>query len=304
MWRRPVPTRAASESIGSAAIYRVAFAAVGVAVGALAVLDLLGNGPARSVAAGAVLGLSVLGWLPLGRVWLGRGVAAWALAVDIGVAGLAFIVWWTLTTDLGPLAVAGAVVLWPLAAMAYAIGLAYIWDFVDTRTRTVPAATRGPLGPFRSFLGTATGSPRRLGGIAFAVAATVTVIGLVTVVLSPGTSEHAASGQGSAPDLRPTDSAPSTDRPEPSGTPVPTDRPSSTSSSPPPSETTGRSTPEAGEPTSVPDEPSDESADDEPPDDGPTQRPAPNDKPPGKPDHPPGKPESPGNPDDRPKDKD
>jgi cellulose synthase/poly-beta-1,6-N-acetylglucosamine synthase-like glycosyltransferase len=112
-------------------------AAVGVALTALAAGALLQVGPVGSGVAAVVMGASVLAWTPLAGPWAVRGLVAWALTLVAGTAYLLYVLAWTFTSDLSPLALVSSLLLWVLEVFVFAIGVAYVWEFVDVVGRRV-----------------------------------------------------------------------------------------------------------------------------------------------------------------------
>jgi hypothetical protein len=118
-----------------ARVGRVVAAAVLVALGALGVAALLGAGPVRATVVSAMLGGSVLAWWPLARAWAARGIVAWALTVDTGVAFSAYVVHWMLTTTLTPAGAASGALLWLVELFVFVLALGYVWELVDVLAR-------------------------------------------------------------------------------------------------------------------------------------------------------------------------
>ena len=114
---------------------RVVAAAVLVALGALGVAALLGAGPVRATVVSVLLGGSVLAWWPLARAWAARGIVAWALTVDTGVAFSAYVVHWMLTTTLTPAGAAAGALLWLVELFVFVLALGYVWELVDVLAR-------------------------------------------------------------------------------------------------------------------------------------------------------------------------
>jgi Glycosyltransferase like family 2 len=77
------------------------------------------------------IGASLL-WLPLTRRWNARAHMAWASSVFLFVAYLAFILQWTLTSELGPLGTAGGILLWTFELIAAIMAGAYLWELCDS----------------------------------------------------------------------------------------------------------------------------------------------------------------------------
>jgi cellulose synthase/poly-beta-1,6-N-acetylglucosamine synthase-like glycosyltransferase len=114
---------------------RAASAALVVALSALGVAALLGSTPTAATAVAAVLGGSVLAWLPVARHWAARGMVAWAISLDAGVLYLAYVAHWTATADLGLAGTIGSAVLLLLEAFVLLIGAGYLWELVDVLAR-------------------------------------------------------------------------------------------------------------------------------------------------------------------------
>jgi cellulose synthase/poly-beta-1,6-N-acetylglucosamine synthase-like glycosyltransferase len=104
-------------------------AAVGAIVAAtLTLLDL----PRTNVIAGTVgFAFASFVWLPATRRWNARAHLCWASSVFLFVAYLVFILDWTLRSGLGPLSMAGGVLLWVLEVFAALLACAYLWELCD-----------------------------------------------------------------------------------------------------------------------------------------------------------------------------
>jgi hypothetical protein len=179
--RRDRPPAHTGVSSSSAAIIGVAFAAVAAAAGAFVVSLGLRLGTVGSLIGAIAVGLSVLVWWHRGRVWIGRAVVAWALAVDATVVGLACAVAWLVTSDLpAPWVVAG-LALCLVEAVVLIAGLRHVQVFLDDYARRVRPAASASTRP-------------RLGVPLLVVAATATALALFGLpVVAPADSGSAAS---------------------------------------------------------------------------------------------------------------
>jgi cellulose synthase/poly-beta-1,6-N-acetylglucosamine synthase-like glycosyltransferase len=70
-------------------------------------------------------------WLPFTRRWNARAHLCWAWSTLLFVAYLAFMLDWTIRSALGPVATAGALMLWVLELFAALLGCAYLWELCD-----------------------------------------------------------------------------------------------------------------------------------------------------------------------------
>lgn len=84
-----------------------------------------------TLAAAAVLWLACLPWLPRTGRWTAPAHAGWALTVAAGLAYVTAMAHWTVTSDVGGLALAGAWVLWLLEVAAFVMLLSYGWEVFD-----------------------------------------------------------------------------------------------------------------------------------------------------------------------------
>ena len=89
-----------------------------------------------NVIAGTV-GLIVVSavWLPATRHWGARAHLAWAATFYLFAAYLAYMLWWTFVSQLGPFGTVGALVLWAMEAFAAFLGVAYLWELCDALGR-------------------------------------------------------------------------------------------------------------------------------------------------------------------------
>jgi hypothetical protein len=131
--RRAAPRRIATRSRFVRG--RLTMAAAGIGLGSVGVGLLLGRTIVDSVLAALIIAAAVLMWLPLGRIWAGRGVLAWAVPVVAGSAFLTFGAVWTATAELAPLGLLAGVVLWLLEAIVIGVGLVNLWELIDVRAR-------------------------------------------------------------------------------------------------------------------------------------------------------------------------
>ncbi len=102
---------------------------------ALAVGALLDASPARATVVAVVLGVSPLLWSSVARAWDVRGLLAWALTVDAGLAYLAYVFTWTAGADLGIGGTLASLLLLVLEIFVYLIGIGYMWELVDVLAR-------------------------------------------------------------------------------------------------------------------------------------------------------------------------
>ena len=64
---------------------------------------------------------------------LGRSAhVAWACGVYLFVAYLAYLLWWTFASHLGPVSTVGGVLLWVLEAFTSFLACAYLWELCDS----------------------------------------------------------------------------------------------------------------------------------------------------------------------------
>ena len=97
------------------------------AVGAVA----LGAVVAYAALGAAVVVAGCLAWTTVTRPWGAAGRVAWGCAVEAGALYLAYMLWWTFRSHLGPAGTIGGLALWSLEAAAYLLGLAYFWEMAD-----------------------------------------------------------------------------------------------------------------------------------------------------------------------------
>ncbi len=114
---------------------RVATLAATVALLVLLGSALAGARPLTAVVVAVGLGGSVLAWAPAGRHWAARGVAAWALTLDAGVAYLVYVAHWTLTSGLSLPSLLASSVLWLLEVFVFLLAVGYVWELVDVLAR-------------------------------------------------------------------------------------------------------------------------------------------------------------------------
>jgi len=214
--RRAAPRRMATRP--RVVTGRLTMAAAGLGLGSAGVGLLLGQTLVDSVLAALVIAAAVLIWLPLGRIWAGRGVLAWAVPVVAGAAFLTFGILWTATADLAPLGHLAGVVLWLLEAIVIGVGLANLWELIDVRARRAQPYADGPQRP-------ADGVRRplsyaRRGSMLLAAAAVGGVVFLAPFTPAPelGDLSERADGSTSPPDA--TVAAPDLDADELSGVAV------------------------------------------------------------------------------------
>jgi hypothetical protein len=113
---------------------RLTLAVLGSAVLGLVVggcLNLLGARHRYTVAAVVALWIASAVWLPVTRRWNARAHLCWASSVFLFAGYLAFILQWTIQSGLGPLAVAGGLVLWVLELFAGVLACAYLWELCE-----------------------------------------------------------------------------------------------------------------------------------------------------------------------------
>jgi cellulose synthase/poly-beta-1,6-N-acetylglucosamine synthase-like glycosyltransferase len=70
-------------------------------------------------------------WIPVTRRWNGRAHACWTACMFLYAAYLAFIVDWTLHSNLGVGGTVGGVLLWALEVVAGLFAAAYLWELCD-----------------------------------------------------------------------------------------------------------------------------------------------------------------------------
>ncbi|MGZ4497402.1 MAG: glycosyltransferase family 2 protein [Nocardioides sp.] len=110
-------------------------AAVATGLSGLGVAAALGASPARATVVALVLGVSPLVWVPVARPWDVRGLLAWALTVDTGLAYLAYVLAWTFGAGLGIAGTLASLALWLLEVFVFVIGIGYMWELVDVLAR-------------------------------------------------------------------------------------------------------------------------------------------------------------------------
>jgi hypothetical protein len=138
---------------------RFVYAMVATAVTALvdvALLRLFGVGTHLIIiAVGSLIALCIV-WPPLTRRWRGLAHVAWACGVYLFVAYLAYLLWWTFASHLGPLSTVGGLILWILEAFTSFLACAYLWELCDSlgtedwRRRVTPTTTIPDATPFVS----------------------------------------------------------------------------------------------------------------------------------------------------------
>jgi glycosyltransferase involved in cell wall biosynthesis len=138
-----------------AALRRIGYALIGtVVLAALLAAALIVFGLSRTdVIAGAAgfVVMSVL-WLPATRRWNARGHLCWVSSVYLFVGYLAFVLYWTFASGLGPWSTAGGLLLWLFEAFAAVLACAYLWELCDALgtehwRRRVTASTPTPALP-------------------------------------------------------------------------------------------------------------------------------------------------------------
>jgi cellulose synthase/poly-beta-1,6-N-acetylglucosamine synthase-like glycosyltransferase len=115
-------------------VRRFSTAVIGTAVlGALVggTLTFLHVTEHNAIVAGAVLAAASLAWLPVTRRWNARGHLCWSASIFLFVVYLAFVLHWTLISNLGPAGTAGGLVLWVLEVFAALLACAYLWEICD-----------------------------------------------------------------------------------------------------------------------------------------------------------------------------
>ncbi len=120
---------------GSLSTVTAILAGVVTAVVALGAGVVLGQDPARAAIGGAVLGASLLAWLPAARDWDVRGLVAWALTIDVGLTYLIYMGLWTVTVHPGAWTTTLSGLLWLLEVFVFLIGVGYLWEMVDVLAR-------------------------------------------------------------------------------------------------------------------------------------------------------------------------
>ena len=190
---------------------KLAMAAGGIGLAAVCIGLLIGRTFADSALAAFVVAAAVLFWLPLGRIWAGRGIVAWALTVAASAAFLTFSLLWTVTADLASVGLLAGMFLWLLEAVIIGIGLANVWELVDARARrdepaAVPAASTSS-GERRRAALAAWASPVRHGSMLIVAGVVGAVVYLAPFTTPPdiGDLGDHADGRGSAPDTTTTE---------------------------------------------------------------------------------------------------
>ncbi|MBC7276038.1 glycosyltransferase [Nocardioides sp.] len=120
---------------GSLSSATAMLAAALTAMAALGVSLLLGHNALWAAIGGAVLGASLLAWLPAARDWDVRGLVTWALTIDVGLLYLAYIGLWTVTVHPGVWTTTLSSILWLLELFVFVIGVGYLWEMVDVLAR-------------------------------------------------------------------------------------------------------------------------------------------------------------------------
>jgi glycosyltransferase involved in cell wall biosynthesis len=133
-----LPRRSGSRAGAVAVSRRLVLSLVSTAVVAVlvaAVLRALRVTPENTV--GGAVGLVVVSvlWLPVTRHWVARAHLTWAATVYLFVAYLAYMLWWTYVSHLGPFGTTGALVLWFLELVAAFLAVAYLWELCDALGR-------------------------------------------------------------------------------------------------------------------------------------------------------------------------
>jgi cellulose synthase/poly-beta-1,6-N-acetylglucosamine synthase-like glycosyltransferase len=109
----------------------------GAIVGAIGVgvLVVLNAAPQVILLSAIVLGAADLLWLPFTRRWDTRGHVVWFTTTTFSMAYLAYVLIVTFQSGLGPLGLAGGVLLWLIEAAAFVLSFAYLWEIVDVLAR-------------------------------------------------------------------------------------------------------------------------------------------------------------------------
>lgn len=192
---------------------KLAMAAGGIGLAAICIGLLIGRTFADSALAAVVVAAAVLVWLPLGRIWAGRGIVAWALTVAASAAFLTFSLLWTVTADLASVGLLAGMFLWLLEAVIIGVGLANVWELVDTRARrdepaaaAAAAAATPPRERRRVALAT-WASPVRHGSMLIVAGVVGAVVYLAPFTTPPdiGDLGDHADGRGSSPDTTTTE---------------------------------------------------------------------------------------------------
>ncbi len=117
---------------------------VGLVAAVVGILSLLDVTHRNIVAAGAALALASVVWLPATRRWGPRAHVCWSATTYVFAAYLAFMLWWTIVSDLGLAGTAGGLLLWALEVVAAFLGCAYLWELCDALGRVTWARRVGP----------------------------------------------------------------------------------------------------------------------------------------------------------------
>jgi len=116
------------------AIRRVIFSVGGtIALAAIVVgaLRLLGDSEHLAIDAAAGVIVASLVWLPVTRRWNARGHLCWSSAIFLFVVYLAFVLEWTIDSQLGAAGTIGGLLLWLLEVFAALLACAYLWEICD-----------------------------------------------------------------------------------------------------------------------------------------------------------------------------
>jgi cellulose synthase/poly-beta-1,6-N-acetylglucosamine synthase-like glycosyltransferase len=95
------------------------------------VLRLLGVTERNSIVGAAAMAATSLAWLPVTRRWNARGHLCWSTTIFLFVVYLAFVLDWTLSSNLGPAGTAGGLLLWLFEVFAAILACAYLWEICD-----------------------------------------------------------------------------------------------------------------------------------------------------------------------------
>jgi cellulose synthase/poly-beta-1,6-N-acetylglucosamine synthase-like glycosyltransferase len=106
-----------------------------IGLAGLAMLAVLGANTQVILVSAIVLGAADLLWLPFTRRWDTRGHVVWFTTTTFSVAYLAYVLIVTFQSGLGPLGLAGGLLLWLIEAAAFALSFAYLWEIVDVLAR-------------------------------------------------------------------------------------------------------------------------------------------------------------------------
>jgi hypothetical protein len=138
-----------------AATRRFGYALIGTAVlAALLAAALILFGLSRTHVIAGTAGFVVMSvlWLPATRRWNARGHLCWVSTVYLFIGYLAFVLYWTFASGLGPWSTAGGLLLWLFEAFAAVLACAYLWELCDALgtehwRRRVTAGTPTPALP-------------------------------------------------------------------------------------------------------------------------------------------------------------